>query len=177
MITVEQLKKIMPQAGDKAALFVDHLNKAMEEFEINTPLRQAAFIAQLAHESAQFRYVRELASGSAYEGRKDLGNTQPGDGRKFRGRGLIQVTGRHNYTAVMMALDLDCLEHPELLETPENACKVSAWWWKDHDLSELADTGDFKKITRIINGGWNGLEEREAFYKKAKEVLLKGAHD
>lgn len=143
----------------------------MLEFAITTPLRIAAFIAQIGHESAQLRYVKELASGAAYEGRKDLGNTQVGDGIRFKGRGLIQVTGRSNYTALLMALDIDCLEHPELLETPENACRSAAWWWSTHGLNQLADTQDFSRITKVINGGTNGLAERQSFYNTALKVL------
>lgn len=171
MITTEQLKKIMPQAGKRAALFVDHLNKAMEEFEINTPLRQAAFLAQIAHESGQLVYVKELASGEAYEGRQDLGNTSKGDGKRYKGRGLIQLTGKANYISLMLALGIDCLNKPELLEEPENACRSAAWFWKTHGLNEFADKQEFRKITRIINGGYNGMADRQKFYDKAREVL------
>ncbi len=173
-ITLAQLITIMPYAKQRAEKFLAPLNAAMREYEINTPLRAAAFLAQVGHESGQLRYVRELASGGAYEGRKDLGNTQPGDGPKLRGRGLIQITGRKNYTAVMMALDIDCLDHPELLELPANACRVSAWWWKDRGLNNLADIGTedaFLRITKIINGGRNGWDDRLALYRKAREVL------
>lgn len=171
MVSKAELIAIMPYAKERAEKFLTPLNAAMEEFEINTPARVAAFLAQIGHESGQLRYVRELASGSAYEGRKDLGNTQAGDGMKYRGRGLIQVTGKANYFAVMMALDLDVIDHPEVLEQPVNACRVSAWWWKEHGLNELADTGDFKRITKIINGGYNGLKDREELYAAAKKVL------
>lgn len=171
MVTTEQLKKIMPQAGKRAALFVDHLNKAMEEFEINTPFRQAAFLAQIAHESGQLVYVKELASGEAYEGRQDLGNTSEGDGKRYKGRGLIQLTGKANYISLMLALGIDCLNKPELLEEPENACRSAAWFWKTHGLNELADKQEFRKITRIINGGYNGMADRQKFYDKARGVL------
>jgi putative chitinase len=171
MVTKEQLLAIMPLAGKRVDQFLDALNAAMAEFEITSPARIAAFLAQIAHESGQLRYVKEIASGDAYEGRRDLGNVVAGDGRRFKGRSFIQVTGRKNYANVMIALDIDCLNHPELLELPVNAARVSAWWWKQHGLNELADTGDFKRITKIINGGYNGLAEREAFYKVAKNVL------
>lgn len=171
MITLEQLIKIMPYAKARASTFLPFINAAMEEFGINTKLRQTAFLAQIGHESGQLRYVKELASGSAYEGRRSLGNNMPGDGEKYKGRGLIQVTGKINYTAVMLALNLDCLEHPEVLETPENATRTAAWWWKEHGCNEMADTGDFLAITKRINGGTNGLEDRQALYKEAKRVL------
>lgn len=166
-----QLRRIYPFAGVKVDVFLAPLNAAMAEFDIITLARQASFIAQVGHESGQLRYVREIASGAAYEGRKDLGNTQPGDGVRFRGRGLIQVTGRSNYTAAMMALDIDCVEHPELLELPVNACRSAGWFWKTHGLNELADAGDQVKVTKRINGGTNGLADRLALFEVAKRVL------
>lgn len=165
------LAQIMPYAREKAALYAPLLDAAMREFDINTPARQASFLSQVGHESGQLRYVRELASGAAYEGRKDLGNTKPGDGVRYKGRGLIQVTGRANYTAAMMALDIDCVEHPELLEIPVNACRSAGWFWKTHGLNELADAGKFERICRIINGGLNGFNDRMSLYQKACGVL------
>lgn len=167
-----QLLAIMPLAKAHVAKFLEPLNAAMEEFDINTPLRQAAFIAQLAHESGQFRYVRELASGAAYEGRKDLGNTKPGDGVRYRGRGLIQITGRANYASCGQALGANFIDQPELLEQPQYATKSACWFWKDRGLNELADAGEFEKITRRINGGLNGLADRKAFYFLARQVLV-----
>lgn len=171
MITIDQLTSILPFARAKAPLFIEPLNSAMLKYEINTRARQASFLAQLGHESGQFRYVRELASGAAYEGRKDLGNTQPGDGARYRGRGLIQITGRSNYAACGLALGLDLIAHPELLEEPYNACHSAAWFWKTHGLNELADTDDQLKITRRINGGLNGIADRLALFGRAVEVL------
>ena len=171
MITLAQLQRVMPYAHAAAARYVDPLNAAMTEFAINTTQRQAAFLAQIGHESGQFRYVRELASGAAYEGRHDLGNIEPGDGVRFKGRGLIQITGRLNYTGVMMDLDIDCIEHPELLETPVNACRTAGWFWQKHGLNELADAGDFERITRRINGGTNGEADRLALYAVAQKEL------
>lgn len=171
MITKQQLVAIMPFAKARVDLFLAPLNAAMNEFNIDTAARQAAFLAQIGHESGELRYVKELASGAAYEGRAGLGNKFPGDGVKYKGRGLIQITGRKNYTEVMLALDVDCLEHPEVLETPENACRSAAWWWKEHGLNELADAGDFIKITKRINGGTNGLDDRQRLYALARQVL------
>lgn len=165
------LLKIMPYAKARIDIFLEPLNAAMKEFEINTPARRAAFLAQIGHESGQLRYVRELASGQAYEGRKDLGNTQPGDGVRFKGRGLIQITGRSNYIDCGKALALDLLAKPELLEEPESACRSAAWFWKTRGLNELADAGDQVKITRRINGGTNGLADRLALFEVAKQVL------
>ena len=171
-MTAEELLKIMPYAKLKVDVFLAPLNKAMDEFQINTPMRKAAFLGQIGHESAQLRYVRELASGAAYEGRKDLGNICVGDGRRCVGRGLIQITGRANYVACGKALGCDLLTYPELLETPTNACGSAGWFWATHKLNELADVGDFLTITKKINGGTNGLADRASLYDKAKEVLL-----
>lgn len=172
MITYDILKKIAPYGiSSRVQSFVDPLNQAMRDWEINTRARVCAFLAQLAHESASFNYVEEIASGQAYEGRKDLGNIHPGDGVKFKGRGLIQITGRANYEACSKALGLDLLNKPELLEDPVYAAQSAGWFWKTRGLNELADMGGFKKITRVINGGYNGLASREEFHKKALEVI------
>lgn len=171
MISKEQLLAIMPLAGKRADVFLDPLNRCMYEFDITTPLREAAFLAQVAHESGQLRYVKELASGKAYEGRADLGDTKPGDGVKYKGRGLIQITGKINYEKCGVFLGLDLLTFPELLETPVNACRSAGWFWMAHGLGELADKEQFRSITRKINGGLNGIQEREAYYTKACAVL------
>ncbi len=170
-MTPAQLQTIMGPHAARVALFAGPLTDAMAEFEINTPARQASFLAQVGHESGRMLYVREIASGKAYEGRKDLGNTQPGDGERFRGRGLIQITGRANYVACMLALDLDCVEHPELLELAVNAARSAAWFWKSHGLNELADAGDQVRVSRRINGGTNGLADRLALFEVARKVL------
>lgn len=174
-MTLSELLKIMPKAGSKrASLFVGPLNRAMKDRKITTPARQAAFLAQLAHESGQLLYTRELASGQAYEGRRDLGNFERGDGPRFRGRGLIQITGRANYRACSIALynDERLLANPELLETPEAAAQSAAWFWAANSLNDLADHGNFAAITRRINGGTNGAEERLAFYQVAQRVFV-----
>lgn len=176
-VTLQQLQAIMPSAKSRALLFLEPLNVAMAEFEINTPIRQAMFLAQVGHESGQLLYVRELASGAAYDtGRlaERLGNTpeDDGDGQKYKGRGLIQITGRRNYLLCLMALDIDALNHPEELETPEFACRSAAWFWWNNRLSALADKGDFLTVTKRINGGTNGLADRQALYDRARKVLI-----
>lgn len=174
MIDLDQLRQVIPYAGDRAAIFLAPLNAAMDAYQINTPARQAAFLAQVAHESGSLIYVREIASGAAYEGRKDLGNTQEGDGRRYKGRGLIQITGRANYGACSAALFGDenaLLDNPELLELPANAAMSAAWFWSEHGLNERADRGEFERITKVINGGTNGLTDRLAFYARAQQVL------
>jgi putative chitinase len=170
-MNIEQLQKIMPKAGRRAAGFLDALNATMAEFGITTPARQASFLAQVGHESGQLLYVQELASGAAYERRADLGNTKPGDGVRFKGRGLIQITGRANYAACGAALGLDLIGTPALLEQPINACRSAGWFWKSHGLNELADTGDQVRVTRRVNGGVNGLADRLALFAVAQRVL------
>ncbi|OEZ50364.1 chitinase class I [Janthinobacterium sp. MP5059B] len=171
-VTLVQLLAIMPLARTRAVAFLAPLNAAMVEFGITTPARQASFLSQVGHESGSLRYVRELASGEAYEGRVDLGNTKRGDGVRFRGRGLLQVTGRANYAACGKALGLDLLAQPELLEQTVNACRSAGWFWQTRGLNALADAGDQERVTRRINGGVNGLAERLALYREARKVLV-----
>ena len=170
-MTGAQLLAIMPFAGQRAALYLAPLNNAMQEFGIDTPVRQASFLAQVGHESGQLRYVRELASGAAYEGRTDLGNVVAGDGMRFKGRGLLQVTGRANYAACGVALGINLLAAPQLLEQPGAACRSAAWFWHSRGLNRLADAGDQERVTRRINGGLNGLADRLALFQVARKVL------
>lgn len=168
MITLDTLRTICPLSRrERLSGYVDLLNEVMPKYRINTPERVAAFLAQLAHESGGFRYTQELASGADYEGRSDLGNTQPGDGVRFKGRGLIQLTGRANYERCGQGIGLDLINHPELLEQPPHATESAAWFWESHGLNDLADRGDQRAICRRINGGYNGLAERLAFYERA----------
>lgn len=179
-LTAKDLLKIMPYARTRIDTFLVPLANAMLEFDINTPARQASFLAQVGHESGQLRYVRELADGKAYEGRKDLGNTVAGDGPKFKGRGLIQITGRANYKACSLALfgDERLLDRPELLEQTVNACRSAGWFWKTRGLNELADLGDQVAVSRAVNLGDpksrktpNGLADRLALFRVAEGVL------
>ncbi|WHT78578.1 glycoside hydrolase family 19 protein [Pseudomonas rhodesiae] len=174
-ITEQQLLQILPNAGRSAGVFIPALNTAMNRYAIVNRLRIAAFIAQVGHESGQLRYVREIwgptAQQAGYEGRADLGNTVKGDGFKYRGRGLIQITGRANYAACGEALGLDLVNQPELLEQPQHAAMSAAWFWSSRGLNTLADQSDFLKITKRINGGTNGLVDRQALYDKALKVL------
>lgn len=171
MITLDQLRKIMPLAGQRLPPFVDYLNRAMHEFGIDTARRQAAFLAQCAHESGEFRYMREIASGETYEGRKDLGNIYPGDGKKYPGRGPIQITGRKNHELCGNALGLDLINHPELLEVPEHGCRGSAWFWSSNNLNRFADDDSFGALTRAINGGYNHLDNRIRYWLRARSAL------
>lgn len=146
------------------------LAEAMVKFNITTTKRATMFIAQIAHESGGFRYREEIASGAAYEGRRDLGNTQPGDGRRFKGRTYIQITGRSNYAQVSNALKVNFLKNPALLASPKYAAYGAAWWWSTHGCNQLADSGDFIAVTRRINGGTNGLADRKRYYARTKAL-------
>ncbi|MHC8288426.1 glycoside hydrolase family 19 protein [Pseudomonas sp. XS1P51] len=180
-LTIQELLSIMPNARSQAGVFISALNSAMAHHNINTPKRIAAFLAQVGHESGQLRYVRELGSDQ-YLSKYDtgtlaarLGNTpEPdGDGQKYRGRGLIQITGRHNYRQCSLGLfgDERLLELPELLEQPQWAAESAAWFWAQNGLNELADRDQFNSITRRINGGLNGLQDRLQLWGRARAVL------
>lgn len=172
MLTDDELRQIMPNcAAAKRADYFPFILQAMEEFEITSYLREAAFLAQLAHESGELRYMEEIASGAAYEGRKDLGNTQPGDGKRYKGRGPIQLTGRANYTKYGQLLGLDLVNNPTVAATKEVGFRIAGQFWKLNGLNQLADQQDFKQITKRINGGYNGLDDRTKYYERAKKVL------
>ena len=171
-ITLDQLQAAMPSLpDDKAALYLPLLNAAMSEADISTPARQTFFLAELAHESNDLQWWQEFASGAAYEGRPDLGNVDPGDGMRFKGRGPIQLTGRKNYQDAGDALGLDLVEDPELVLTPEVGFRTSAWYWVTHDINALADAGDFDAATRAINGGLNGIDDRRRRLALAQGAL------
>ena len=161
---------------ERARVVLQVLEPAMREGGINTKLRKAAFIAQTAHESGGFYYREELASGDAYEGRLDLGNTQPGDGRRYKGRGYIQLTGRANYAEAGRDLGLDLLNFPELAAQPKNAARIAVWFWNKKGLNSLADQGPaaFDSITRRINGALRGKPQRDAIYQRALQILPEG---
>ena len=199
-ITVQQLLQILPNAGPVAGVFVPVLNAAMSRYQIVGTKRIAAFIAQVGHESGQLtrlvenlnysadalrktwpsRFSVELAAdvarkpeqiaNIAYGNR--MGNTAPGDGWKYRGRGLIHITGKNNYRECGKALGLDLIAHPELLEKPQHACMSAAWFWATNGLNTLADAGKFDAITQRINGGQNGSADRQALYAWALKVLV-----
>jgi putative chitinase len=201
-IIQQQLLQILPSAGKQAGVFVFALNDAMARFKIEGRLRVAAFLAQVGHESGQLRTVVENLNYSAeglirtwpkrfnlvtatsvarkpeqianivYASRLGNGPAVTGDGWRYRGRGLIQVTGWVNYQACGSALSVDLLSKPELLEQPVYAALSAAWFWSSNGLSELADAERFEAITRKVNGGLNGQADRLAIYKRALEVLV-----
>ena len=175
-LTQAALDRIAGRAVDPSVL--PALLSAMRSYAIDTPVRAAAFLAQVAHESGGFKYVRELWGPTPaqlrYEGRADLGNTEPGDGERFMGRGYLQITGRANYRDVGRALATDLLTYPAKLEIPRLAAVSAAWWWSARKLNVLADHDDdesFELITRRINGGLNGYDDRKRRWAIAREVL------
>jgi len=180
MITDAQLQQVMPALPQaKRQLYLAHLNAAMQAHAIDTPLRCAAFVAQLAHESGEFRWMEEIwgptPAQKRYEPPGDLaaklGNTEPGDGKRFKGRGPIQITGRFNYAKFGGLLGLDLVANPALAAAPEVAFATAGLFWQSNGLNELADARQFVAITRRINGGTNGLADRQMYYERAKAVL------
>ena len=178
MITTALLRAATGCTQANAELYAGPLSQAREQFGINTSRRLAAFLAQIGHESVSLAYVREIASGEAYEGRRDLGNTQPGDGRRFRGHGLIQITGRSNHAAArdrllteLGAQVPDFEADPEALMLPRWACLSAAEFWARHGCNELADGGDFDAITQRINGGQNGRDDRRRRWVMATAAI------
>ncbi|RDI51652.1 glycoside hydrolase family 19 protein [Nocardia mexicana] len=177
-ITAEQLVAIMPDLPlDRAQEYLPALNTAMAEGGITTPPRQAAFLAQLAHESCQLRYFEELGDDDYFsqydpgQPNTAAGNTEPGDGPRYHGRGPIQLTGRGNYRAAGEALGLDLEGNPELAAAPDIGFRIAQWYWTSRDINTLADMGDFAAVTQAVNGGFNGLAAREEYFQRALAVL------
>ena len=168
ILTTAQLGLIMPTASLRLVTFAPLLEAAMHEFSVDSALRQSAFLAQVAHESEELKFTKEIADGSAYEGRLDLGNDDPGDGVRYKGRGLIQITGKHNYIRAGHSLGLDLLTNPALLEEPLQATRSAAWFWFDAGCNAMADYDWFGAITRKINGGFNGLDSRIKYWLRAR---------
>lgn len=172
LLTLAQLTRIAPYSPvDKLERLIGALNDTMAKYAINTPLRICHFIAQIAHESDGFYTTEEYADGSAYEWRDDLGNTQKGDGRRYKGRGLMQITGRANYAEISRDLGVDFVGNPVLLATPQYAALGAGWFWNKRNLNFFADRDNFEKITRIINGGTNGFDDRYRYLMRGKQVF------
>jgi len=180
MITAAQILRAVPETN-KARLedFVKAFNEWSETFGLTTKARIVHFLAQCWHESACLRYTEEIASGRQYEGRRDLGNTQPGDGPRFKGRGYIQLTGRANYQAYARSgfCNGDLMAHPEWVAKSPGNVKASLWFWWRNKLSALADADDgaaigediVTRITRRVNGGTNGLAQRKYYYRRFRK--------
>ncbi|NET38953.1 MAG: glycoside hydrolase family 19 protein [Cyanothece sp. SIO1E1] len=179
LITAEQLLQIAGSRRYRTRItsMVPGVNATFARYEINTPLRMAHFLAQVMHESGGFRYLREIwgptATQRRYEGRRDLGNTQTGDGERFLGRGLIQLTGRNNYKQFSDALGMDFTTNGnwEKVEMAPYAVLVAGWYWNSRNLNRYADRDDLRQVTRRVNGGFNGLADRERYLRRAKLVL------
>ena len=166
------------QAAQISELLPNYINGMLMTFgkySINTKLRQAHFLAQMAHETGGFKWNRELwgptKAQRGYEGRIDLGNTEVGDGSRFRGRSWVMVTGRYNYTQISRELGEDFLLNPELLEQDPYATLAAGWYWNSRYLNKLADEDNLLAITKRINGGTNGLEDRKQWYHKIRHIL------
>lgn len=179
-ITVQQLARAVPSVNrNNAAEFVRIFNEHYDKFGIDTPIRMVHFLAQVFHESGALRYTEEIASGKQYEGRKDLGNVNPGDGVKFKGRGFIQITGRANYQAYRDSGFCvgNLMAHPEWLSKSPGHTKSAMWFWYKNNLSQIADHDDggkigediVKHITKKVNGGYNGLASRLYYYRCFKK--------
>ena len=171
-VTVDQLTKLEVRR-DRAEHFADAINAALRRYEIDTPLRVCHWLAQVLHESGRLRYVEEIASGAAYEGRRDLGNTQPGDGRRFKGRGLIQLTGRANYTRYAQHAGIASPETlAERLKTDVFLqVDVAGWYWAQRRINRLADADDLLGVTKAVNGGYNGLNDRAHLLALARPII------
>lgn len=202
MIDVVELERIMPRLRpEDAERFVDPLNRALDEFAINTWIREACFLGQIAHESGELRHWEENLNYSAtalvkcwpnrftpdkaqqyarqpekianhvYADRLGNGSEASGDGWRYRGRGPIQLTGRDNYQRAGKALGVDLVAEPDQVAEPEVGFRVAGWFWVTRGLNELADKGDYRTITRRINGGMNGWDDRLGYYARAKVIL------
>lgn len=169
-LTVSQLRQFAPGGRPDILAAVADGESVLESYAITTPSRVCHFMAQIAHESAGFRTTEEYASGAAYEGRANLGNVKPGDGKRFKGRGLIQLTGRANYRTYGQKLGLDLEGNPTMAAQPALSLKIACEYWKAKGLNVLADRDDITGITRKINGGTNGLDDRKAYLAKAKKL-------
>lgn len=172
MITKQILKQIAPSSNDKIITdLATYLSEYLQKYNINTYLRVCHFLAQAAHETAGFKTLEEYASGAAYEGRKDLGNIYPGDGKKFKGRGIFQLTGRSNYVNYGAKIGYNLESTPALASDPKISMLTACEYWNSKSLSSYADKDDISTITKRINGGFNGFEDRKNYLAKAKKII------
>lgn len=172
MITKQMIKAIAPNSKDEIVdPLVKYLNIHMPKYEVNTYLRVCHFLAQAAHEAASFRTLEEYATGAAYEGRRDLGNTVRGDGVRYKGRGIFQLTGRANYRTIGAKIGMDLENNPELAESPEVSVLTALEYWRSRGLNVFADQDNVNIITRRINGGLNGYDDRKKYLARAKNVI------
>lgn len=188
MNTLELFVAVMGEpARSRCALYAPYFEVFAPIYEITTPHRIAAFLGTIAEESGALMYTRELWGPTPaqeryeppHEKAAELGNTEPGDGYRFRGRGLIQITGRANYQTASDALGHDFVSSPDSVRSPDNAMQTACWWWKTHGCNELADVPDFEAVTRRVNGGLTHYDRRKAYYDRALAALQEktDAHD
>lgn len=171
-MTIEQLKTFSPSAKLTILKGIVDNQSLLEKYSILPGLRRQYFMAQIAHESDGFHTTKEYASGALYEGRKDLGNTTQGDGKRYKGRGLIQLTGKANYEKYGTLLGADLVENPDQLEQFPLALEVATAFWNTHGLNKFADEGEFHAVTRAINGGLNGMPSRFRYLDAAQYLKL-----
>ena len=169
MITEEQIARAYETRRVTVKRFYPFIKKWMGLYSIDTPMQQAQFLAQVGHESGRLYYTEEIASGEAYEGRKDLGNTVKGYGKKYKGRGLIQITGYFNYRKLSEDTGIDFVNYPEKLSEMENAVMSACWFWDRKNLNDIAS--DIVKVTKKINGGMNGFDDRLLLFNRLKYEL------
>lgn len=180
-VTADQILQIIgsTQLRDRVIAMTPGVNATFEQFEINTPLRMAHFFGQVLHESGGFRYLREIWGPTDAQRRyeppsslaRTLGNTQPGDGARYMGRGVIQLTGRSNYAQFSRAMGVDFVANPDLVASPQYAVTAAGWFWQTRNINQHADRDDLIAVTRVVNGGRNGLADRQKYLNRAKQVL------
>ena len=177
-LTADQLRRITPGTPiDRINVFLPHLNKYLPIYGIDTPVEVASFLSQVLHESGGFKWMREIwgptSAQARYEGRRDLGNIYKGDGKKFMGRGPIQITGRANYTRMSKDMfgDNRLLHNPEILATPEYGIISSCIYWKWRNMDAIDDDLSIEEETKKVNGGYNGLDDRQKYFNRALKVL------
>lgn len=201
MITISQLKEFLP-SNPNVEDWYEALSKVLPDYSVDTDLRIAAFVAQCAHESAEFTAIKEnlnykaaslrrvfakyfptdelaeqyahkseMIANRVYANRMGNGDEASGDGFRYCGRGLIQLTGKNNYQAFADSLEMPITDVPEYLATFEGAVQSAAWFWETNNLNALADAEDILGLTKRINGGTIGLEDRIKHFEHAKEIL------
>jgi putative chitinase len=180
-VDAQTMREVAPtfsgvQATNQAKIIAEVgavLAATLESFDITSRLRIAHFLGQTCEESAGYRTTEEFASGKEYEGRKDLGNTEKGDGPRYKGRGLLQLTGRANYGEYGKALGVDLVNNPTVAGQPALSLKIACEYWKLHNINADCDRDDIQAVTRKVNGGLNGLSERITFTQKAKTAIAR----
>lgn len=169
--TVAQLQAWRKRPNKEVVQELFNCKEEMRERGMIGLIRQQ-FLGQMLHESSGFSRLVEMASGEAYEGRKDLGNVKPGDGKRYKGRGIIQLTGRYNYRKFGEMIGEDLENNPELAADPKIAVRVALEFWFKSGAHNAAMFGDYRKVTRLINGGFNGLEDRFIWLDRAGKLIL-----